>query len=237
MKKALLIFIILISISISCRNKECPTPDTSVTQTPVVTPPAGPTTLTLQPGVEGKDATIAFIESQTTSKGAVNSMNGGSDVELPAVAWTFDGSPGVFKALIEFDLSSIPANATIVDAKLSLYACSNCSDLGHEALGAEVNAGVIRRVTEPWQENVVTWDTQPAVTTTNQVALPASTSQFEDYTDIDVTLLVQDILANPSTGHGFMISLLDDVYYKRLTFMSGDNTDTTKHPKLVVRYK
>ncbi len=254
MKKILLSFIIPICTGVlCCRNKECPVPQhTPVSYSGIInsiknhfrdtvyvtdTVYRSGGTITLQPGSEGKDATLVFINSQTTSKGATNTKNGGNDPELPAVAWTFDGSPGVFRALLEFDLSGIPVNATIVDAKLSLYACSNCSDLGHEALNGEVNTGIIRRVTEAWDENTVTWNTQPAVIDVNQVALAASTSQMEDYTDIDVTALVQDIWADPSTGHGFMISLTDDAYYKRLTFMSSDNTSTTGHPKLVVVYK
>src|SRR4051812_42873829 len=38
-----------------------------------------------------------------------------------AVAWTWSGTPAVMRSIMEFNLSSIPANATITSAKLNLY--------------------------------------------------------------------------------------------------------------------
>jgi len=36
--------------------------------------------------------------------------------------WTWSGAPVIYKSLIGIDLSQLPENATITDAKLYLYA-------------------------------------------------------------------------------------------------------------------
>src|SRR5687767_5585233 len=51
-----------------------------------------------------------------------NGLNVSShDIDLDAQAWTKDGYPLNVRGAFKFDLSTIPANATIVSAKLSLY--------------------------------------------------------------------------------------------------------------------
>jgi hypothetical protein len=73
----------------------------------------GQTTIVLQPGPsEGKDAKIFNIGSL---------QNYGSDLDFIAATWTFGGEPGTLRSLIQFDLSSIPPGAGIVDARLSLF--------------------------------------------------------------------------------------------------------------------
>ncbi len=233
----------------SCRNHECPVPsiaksvppDTSAnSSTPADTSANSDSrldTLILQPGAEGKDAMIWHLDNTTTTFGDADDRNSGSDPEFPLMNWTFQGVPGIYNSLIAFDFSSIPSGSTIISAKLSLYACEDCGNAGHEARDGKTNPGLISRIIEPWDENTVTWNTKPAITSVNADTLPPSTSAFEDYTDIDVTKLTQDILDNPSTGYGFYCSIVDTDYYKKLIFASGDHTDPTKHPKLVIVYK
>ena len=199
-------------------------------------------TLTLQPDAStGKDATIWYIESQSTSKGPTNTSNYGYDAEFPAMEWTFDGSYGTKQGLVQFDLSGIPSNSTIVNAQLSLYNCDSCGDPGHALINVSnpngTNQGLVQRVTSSWDENAVTWNTRPSFTTQNQVILPASTSASEDYTNINVTALVQDMLTNSSTSYGFLVSMQDTTIYRRLIFASSDHINPAKHPKLVVQYK
>lgn len=193
--------------------------------------------LTLQPGAEGKDAMIWHINTTTTTFGNVDEKNTGMDPEFPMMNWTFEGAPGIYNSLIEFDLSAVSSTATILSAKLSLYACRDCGNAGHEARDGKTNPGLIRRIIEPWDENTVTWNTKPAVTSVNEVVLHPSDSAFEDYIDIDVTALVQDMLNNPTAGFGFYCSITDTDYYKKLIFAAGDHADASKHPKLVVQYQ
>jgi hypothetical protein len=144
------------------------------------------------------------------------------------------------RTLFDFDWSQIPAFATITSAKLNFYAYdydgthpSSILNNGHVGN----NSSYLRRVTQNWGEYTVTWNTQPTATNTNQVILPASTSSNQDYLNIDVTQLVQDILANPTTSHGFLLGLVDEVLIANLSFHSMDGNDPTKHPKLEITYE
>ena len=55
--------------------------------------------------------------------------------------------------------------------------------------------------------------------------------------NINVTQLVQDMVNNPSSSFGFMISMQDTTIYRRLIFASSDNTNPSKHPMLLVKYQ
>ncbi len=145
---------------------------------------------------------------------------------------------GYFKpqSIIDFDLSTIPPGSTITSATLTLYhnpLSVNASAI-HQSLTSS-NAAVLSRITTDWDENIVTWDTQPSTTNSNEILLAESTSPTEDYM-IDVSQLVQDIIDNPSTSFGFMIQLQNETNYASLVFASSDNSDPSNHPKLEVTY-
>lgn len=81
----------------------------------------------------------------------------------------------------------------------------------------------------------VDWSTQPTTTTSNAVTIAPSTSTLQDYT-LNVTQLVQDMVMNPSTSHGFMIKLDTESTYRSLIFASSDHPEAAQRPKLVVQY-
>jgi gliding motility-associated-like protein len=187
-------------------------------------------TITLQPGGQcGKDAILHGLDSERNT-------NYGNNAQLPAVAWTFSGTPGTIRGVVEFNLSSIPANAVINSAYLSLYAWGQNNGLGQHSSLSGSNIGWIQRVTTMWDEQTVTWNTQPSTTSQNQVVLHESNSPNEDYLNMDVTALVQDMLDNPSSSFGFLISEQVESYYRRLNFCSSDHTDPARRPKLVITY-
>src|SRR5882757_5119277 len=71
--------------------------------------------LTMQPNAaNGMDAYISNYSTQANTNYGVHS-------DLDAIAWTVSGIPVVARGLIRFDLSSIPANATVQNATLTLY--------------------------------------------------------------------------------------------------------------------
>ena len=183
------------------------------------------TTITIQPGAdEGKDARVHSLGTYTS----------GTTSEFEAMAWTYSGTPGVERSLIDFDFSQIPAGVTITDAKFSLYDCDHPSD--HHSTLSGTNASVLQRITSDWGENTVTWENQPSTTEVNQVFLNEITNEHQDYIDIDVTLLVQDIIDNLSSSYGFLFKLQTEEYYRSMVFASSDHTDSLKHPKLVITY-
>ena len=156
--------------------------------------------------------------------------------ELDAAAWTTGGVVIYIRGLFKFDLSSIPANATIVSAKLSLY--SNPLPLNGDLVNANSgtnNSMFIRRITNSWNPQTTGWVNQPPTTTTDQVSIPHTSQPFLDLIDIDVKNLVVDM--QNSGNNGFMIMLQNEAIYNIRDFCSSTNPDATKHPKLVITYQ
>lgn len=181
--------------------------------------------VTLQPSAaEGKDASIRSTDQ----------LPYGDYPNLMAYAWTLQGQTNVIRFLIEFDLSDIPANAIVEEAKLSLYASTNLSEQHSTWSGS--NQATIQRITTTWDEASVTWLTQPQTSADYQVALPASTAADQDYIDIDVRSLIQYMVMSPDNSHGLMVKLDDETPFRGLSFASSDHDDATRHPKLVIKY-
>ncbi|MBT3210215.1 MAG: DNRLRE domain-containing protein [Bacteroidetes bacterium] len=195
--------------------------------------------LVLQPSsANGKDAKLWYLSSQTGTFGPSNTSNFGNCSDFQISEWTWNSGnsgSGHLHQLIEFDLSSIPFGATIDSAFFSLYFSPTPSEPDHWSPSGS-NATLIQRVIQPWNEQTVTWNTAPATTTQNQVIMPQSTSLTQDYENLDVSNLIQDIIDNPTTGFGFKLQMQTASYYRRLVFASSDHSDSTKHPKLVVYY-
>lgn len=187
------------------------------------------TTLYLRPDYKsGKDAYY---------KDATPTLNQGTHPDFSAIAWTNLSVPVVVRSVIEFDLTSIPVGATINSAYLSLYNNSTSpNNSGEHSTLDGSNSATLRRITTSWNEFSVTWNNQPSVTNSNEVVLPASTSIYEDYTNINVTQLVQDMVDMPSSSFGFMISLQTEQLYRALIFSSSDHADPNNHPELVITY-
>lgn len=182
--------------------------------------------ITLQPdGLQGKDALIGHNPNANYSETA----------DFIANTWTCNGILCIWRSLIEFDLSQIPSNATIENATLSLCAKINSTNgyPGYPTYGNN-NAAWLRRVLEPWEENTVTWNNQPAVSNVNQVTVPQSTSTQQDY-ELDVTELVKDMIQ--FNNYGFMLLEKNETTpYNSLIFSSSDDADPTMRPKLTITY-
>jgi PKD repeat protein len=183
------------------------------------------TTIVLQPGPEGKDAQIWTINPNN---------NYGNSPAFKVFGWTHSGVTGINRGLIDFDLAGLPENAEILDARLNLYfVCLEPTYFGHTGN----NESVLQLIIQPWEENMVTWNNQPAVTTTDQVFLPQSTDPYQDYLDIDVTAAINRMFAQPDAYFGFMMRLQDENPYNCLMFASSDYLDTVEfRPKLVITY-
>ena len=185
------------------------------------------TTILLQPDdIQGKDA---FIDSRVVNN------NYGNHIDFASIAWTNGGMYTSGRSLVEFNLSNIPAGSTINRAELSLYSYNSPYNGSHSNLSGS-NESVLCRITSPWNENTVTWNNQPSYTTTNQVVLQGSTNNIQDYTNIDVKNLVQDMVDNPGSSYGFLLKLINENHYRRMIFGSSDNTNPALRPALKITF-
>lgn len=193
-----------------------------------------PVVVTLQPdSAQGKDAMVEDYPPY-----GYNDMNFGNSVEFAAISWTANGGiPFVERSFINFNFDTIPSNATIDSARLSLYAYEDVGHgTGHSTLGG-TNECFLQRVTGKWEENTITWNNQPPTTTVDQVVLPESDSAMQNYLNINVTNLVRDIHENMADSYGFMLRLeYENAGYRRMFFASSDVPEAAKRPKLVIYY-
>ena len=185
-------------------------------------------TLTLQPNAnDGKDAFIRDL---------MPSQNFGNQSENTILAWTFNSDPMVTRVLIDFDLSSIPQGATVNTANLYLYNYPNAPSCNgqHSQLSGPNNM-YIEKISTAWDEQTVSWSNQPATSLLNQQSIPPSTSSNQDYV-IGVSAIVQDMIDNPLTSHGFMLRLQNESYYRSVVFGSSDNISPALRPKIIITY-
>ena len=184
------------------------------------------TCLDLQPDAElGKDALVWNFMPET---------NYGNHPDFMTYAWTWQITEETeIRSFIGFDLSGIPNYATVQHAAISLYHNHESSNAGH----AGDNAAFLSRVTESWEEDVITWNNQPAFTTEDEVVIPTSMYEDQDYLRLDVTDMVADMVGDPATGHGFMIQLVTPEILRSMKFTSSDfATDPSRRPRLEVCY-
>jgi PKD repeat protein len=192
-------------------------------------PTQSQTTIILQPGHDdGKDAVIGTYYPD---------QNYYYHIDYIAMAWTIGGDPYVDRSLIEFDLSVVPSGASIINVSLSLYNSPDpTNNHGEHSSLSGPNTCWLQRITDEWDEYTVTWNNQPSTTTLHQVTLKQSVDPHQDYEDIDVTQLIKDIIDNPETGHGIMIRLITEEYYRCMIFASSDHPDPSLHPKLAITF-
>ncbi len=173
---------------------------------------------------EGKDATVRTDQPNT---------NYGDDPNYIANAWTFQGDFFIQRSYIDFSLDQIPANSEIISAKLNLY-CNITS--GHHQLQSGYNQSNLRMITEEWDESSITWDNQPTTTIANQIVLPTSSINTQNYLDIDILSLINEILTQGDSSIGLMIKLEVEDTYNCMVFASSDHSDRDLRPEIIVIY-
>lgn len=176
----------------------------------------------------------AFISSISPT------ANYGTAPDFLCSQWTYNCVPGEVRAFFKFDLSSIPTNAIISSAKVSLYAnstnvTSSNGYPGQPTYGCN-NASYLQRITSPWSALSVNWNNQPQATSVDEAFLSQSTNYVEDYTDIDITNIAQDWIQNPGNNYGLRLKMLTNNYYNSMIFCSSNHPDSTKRPKLEICY-
>lgn len=170
-----------------------------------------------------------FVHSAVTSQ----NNNYSTIPSLSIYGWTNSGLLGVKRAFLKFDLSELPLGAQVVAARLFIY--HNPDDAIESVSGHQGdNAWVIQRVVGDWAPGIISWNTQPPVTNTNLVNMPVTNSSTQNFENINVTALVQDMLAQGDNG--FRLSLVTEQPLRMLILASGEDSDPALHPRLEIDY-
>ena len=184
-------------------------------------------TLDLSPANNPGESNIAILGSADASNH--------TSIEEPLAAWTVNGVPFTVRNLLKFDLSSIPANATIESAQLIMYSDTipMNGDLVHANYGVD-NSVVIQQVASSWEFSTLTWFNQPAGLTDNQVIVPHTDQPYLNI-NVNVKDLVSSMVKN-NANYGFKLFLQhEDIYTSRI-FCSSYYSDASRHPRLIVKY-
>lgn len=190
--------------------------------------------LKLRPNTQnGQDAYVDHLDSDPET----GNHNQNYVPELPINKWTVNGDPISTRSYLRFDsLVLIPTNAKLISATLYLYGLSRSLNTPQGNQGD--NTCLLQRVVSSnWLESTITWNNQPSTTTTNQVIIPASTSQWNYNVALDVTKLVKGMVANPASNYGFGIKLATEEIYRSIVFASSEAADHGLRPTLIVKYQ
>ncbi|RYU94059.1 DNRLRE domain-containing protein [Emticicia agri] len=181
--------------------------------------------LQLQPNKTfSKEATISsYIPDENRSS---------SILDIGGVTQTNSGIPNITRTLLDFDLTNITQGTEIKRAELHLYGHPNTT------IGVNMppNELEIYRITSSWDQNTVTWSTQPTFDSNVKVTLSSSTEDYANYI-VDITSLVQNYLNDKSNSFGFILKLVDETPYRRLIFASSKSNNPSMYPKLIIYKK
>lgn len=176
-------------------------------------------TITLQPGgVDGKDAWV-YDNFPNFNSGNSSSLSIGTII-----------GPKIYRSYLQFDLSSVPGNARIVDADLRLYQYSSLGS-GNFQIG-------LHKVTGNWEENTITFNLQPTSSSETE-ALRTVYTGFTIWISWDIDDLVRGWLDGSIANQGMLLKSTDETLSSSLGihFYSSDyTTDASKRPKLVISY-
>jgi hypothetical protein len=137
-------------------------------------------------------------------KHSVPNGNGGSH-EYFNVRNEYGGTGGglEYAGLIKFDISSLPSDATINSATLSIY-YFDYWDMN--PVGRDIH---LYRATSDWDEMTVTWNNQPPYEPHNPAYTPVPSSF--GWMTWDVTNDIQDFVNGQETNYGWKV--IDDNYW------------------------
>jgi hypothetical protein len=165
-----------------------------------------------QPGPEGMDTYVYSLDPAS---------NFGNNVQLNGLGLPYS------EAYIEFDLSSIPSNASILSADFNLY-----SEVGGSG------TITIDRITSAWTELGVTWNNKPSASTPSYTypidrGAPAGPCYWRCIRTFSIIDIIQYIVSHPGQNYG--IRLTANTGSGWLSF-SSDNANVADRPKLDITY-
>ena len=199
--------------------------------------PWGPqgSVLVLQPGPEeGKDAMISNLEPD-------KNFGGHKYFEATFLSEEMLTVMRSNRSMIFFSLNSLPKSAVIKNVTLRLsydvpipFDSYYLMNTGPSA-GVVWYGGVLQQIVEPWEENKVTWNTQPKSIEANQVFIPPFIRNV-NFIDVDVTSLFVPIQEIAAPNHGMLFKLWPVARFPGFRFASSDFSEPVMRPRLTIYY-
>lgn len=177
-----------------------------------------PTTITIQPGTDGKDA---FVQNSTFPGSQIPSTNYNTNL-LEANSGSY-----VKEALIQFPLSLIQSGSTILSADLYLH--GHCTS-NFVIPTVTVN---IKKILGSWNESSVTWNSKPAYDSVIVSTIEFPETGIDSWQKFDVKNLMQSWM-NGTPNYGLALLLGDNE--SGCTFKSSEYSTSSLRPKLIVSY-
>jgi len=186
--------------------------------------------ITLQRGLNGYTGTRdAYI---------IDGGAGTNSDKLTVCGYADYGAGNVMRAFLRFDLAGVPADMVVAKATLSIYAWD---EAGRRGTTGYYN---LHPLTRDWSETQITWAlaaTGVSWTTPGGDFLPApdGTSPKQGtlvnvWYPFDCTARVQSWLAGTSTNYGWCVKVDTETRHNQDRFYSGDSSNSTLRPKLVL---
>lgn len=185
------------------------------------------------------------IQDTFTNAGDPNSNFSSSSENL--IVYTWPSNTNANSILIKWDLSTFPANATILSADLMLfmseYSATGGDDLYEISVHKILNHDAdISQCTWATCDGVTSWTGgadggQSDVTGAEDTRMVDKSAGYKHW---DVTQMVSDWVTAPASNFGMM--LLSDKGSNKASantnriFVSSEDTDASKRPKLVISY-
>ena len=174
------------------------------------TPNIYASTITLQPGPEGKDT---YVYSGHPTQ---NYHNNSSFIVRSNYNSTY------MYSLIQFDLSALPENQMITNAVMELYNISG---------GIFINT---YKITSAWTEGI-SWNNQPAIDTGTPITNFTNTQTANDWSKWDITNLVDGWYTGAFNNYG--VELRNTANSVQTYFRSSDYATASLRPKLTITYE
>jgi hypothetical protein len=192
-------------------------------------------TLVLQPGPEkGKDAMISNLEADKNF----------GDYKYFEASFLSESVLTVMRSnrsLIWFNTDSLPKSAVIKKVTLTLrydlpipFDNSYVTDI-LPSPGVVWYGGVLQQIIEPWEENKVTWNSQPKTIEANQVFIPPFIKNA-NFIEVDVTRLFVQPNASVLPNYGMLFRLWPTDKFPGFRFASSDYSDPLMRPRLTIFY-